>query len=64
MVGSTGREPIRFAGRWIGEEASMDRDKPEQLPSDDPKIAEEGERNRRQLDEVPEHGADPLHEGP
>jgi hypothetical protein len=37
---------------------------PQDLPSDDPKVAEEGEKNRRELDKVPEHGTDPLHEGP
>ena len=44
----------------------MDRDKDEagKLPSDDPKIAEEGRKNREEIDEVPEHGTDPLHEGP
>jgi hypothetical protein len=44
----------------------MDREKSpdEHIPSDDPKIAEAGEKNRRELDKVPEHGTDPLHEGP
>jgi hypothetical protein len=37
---------------------------PQDLPSEDPQIAEEGEKNRREMDEVPEHGSDPLHEGP
>ena len=36
----------------------------EHLPSEDPKIATEGEKNRKEMDEVPEHGTDPLHEGP
>ncbi|HEY0113151.1 MAG TPA: hypothetical protein VGB59_08350 [Allosphingosinicella sp.] len=36
----------------------------EDLPSDDPKIEEEGEKNREAMDEVPPHGTDPLHEGP
>jgi hypothetical protein len=34
------------------------------LPSDDRKIAQQGEKNRKEMDEVPEHGTDPLHEGP
>ena len=34
------------------------------LPSDDSRIEEEAERSREALDEVPEHGTDPLHEGP
>jgi hypothetical protein len=34
-------------------------------PSPNQREAEqEGEKNRRELDEVPEHGSDPLHEGP
>jgi hypothetical protein len=39
-------------------------EKDEHLPLDDRKIAEEGEKNRKEMDEVPEHGTDPLHEGP
>jgi hypothetical protein len=34
------------------------------LPSDDESIEEQGEESRRELDEVPDHGTDPLHEGP
>ena len=34
------------------------------LPSDDKAIEEEAEKNRKALDEVPEPGTDPLHEGP
>jgi hypothetical protein len=37
---------------------------PHDLPSGDKEIAEEGEKNRRELDEIPEPGTDPLHEGP
>jgi hypothetical protein len=37
---------------------------PQDLPSEDPKIEQEAEKNRREMDEVPEHGTDPLHEGP
>jgi hypothetical protein len=34
------------------------------LPSDDAAIEEEAEKSRKALDEVPEPGTDPLHEGP
>jgi hypothetical protein len=34
------------------------------LPSDDEAIEEQAKRNRDELDEVPEPGTDPLHEGP
>ena len=34
------------------------------LPSDEERIEEEAEKNRKALDEVPPHGTDPLHEGP
>ena len=34
------------------------------LPSDNEAIAREGEENKREMDEVPPHGTDPLHEGP
>jgi hypothetical protein len=34
------------------------------LPSDDPEIAREAEKSREKLDDIPEHGTDPLHEGP
>jgi len=34
------------------------------LPSGDEAIEEEAEESRRELDEVPEPGTDPLHEGP
>ena len=37
----------------------------EDLPSKDRKpIDREAEKNRKELDEVPEHGTDPLQEGP
>lgn len=44
----------------------MDRpqDSERDLPSDDEEIAREGEENRREMDEIPPHGTDPLHEGP
>ena len=34
------------------------------LPSDGEAIEEQAEESRRELDEVPEPGTDPLHEGP
>jgi len=34
------------------------------LPSDDEAIEREAERSRKELDEVPPPGTDPLHEGP
>ena len=34
------------------------------IPSEDKDIAKEGEKNREEMDKVPEHGTDPLHEGP
>ena len=36
----------------------------EHLSSDDPAIKQEGEKNREEMDHVPEPGTDPLHEGP
>ena len=34
------------------------------LPSGDEGIEKEAKESRRELDEVPEPGTDPLHEGP
>jgi len=34
------------------------------LPSGDAEIAKEGEKSRKEMDQVPAHGTDPLHEGP
>jgi hypothetical protein len=42
----------------------MDREREQDLPSDDREISEEGERNREEMDEIPAPGTDPLHEGP
>lgn len=44
----------------------MDREKKDQdLPSPDQSGAEEeAKRNRAEMDDVPPHGTDPLHEGP
>ena len=38
----------------------QDRD----VPHDDAAAKREGERNRKEMDEVPPPGTDPLHEGP
>ena len=39
--------------------------KQEDLPAkDQDEIEREAEKSREALDEVPEHGTDPLHEGP
>ena len=44
----------------------MDRDKVKErdVPYEDKAARKEGDKNRRELDEIPEHGTDPLHEGP
>jgi hypothetical protein len=42
----------------------MDREKPDPIPANKDNHASEGEKNRRELDKVPEPGTDPLHEGP
>lgn len=42
----------------------MDDKHKERLPSDDPAVLEEGEKNRKELDKVPAPGTDPSHEGP
>jgi len=34
------------------------------LPSGDEAIEREAQKSREKLDEVPEHGTDPLNEGP
>ena len=36
----------------------------EHIPSDDPAIGEQGEKNREEMDKVPPPGSDPMHEGP
>jgi hypothetical protein len=40
------------------------RSQDEHVPHDDAAAKQEGERNRKEMDEVPEPGTDPLHEGP
>jgi hypothetical protein len=44
----------------------MDKDrKDEDLPHKDQSgIADKGEEHRKEMDDVPPHGTDPLHEGP
>jgi hypothetical protein len=45
----------------------MDRDQapdPGDLPQEDGKSEERAEQAKRELDEVPAPGTDPLHEGP
>jgi hypothetical protein len=42
----------------------MDGRKEDDLPSGDAGIEREAEKSREALDEVPEPGTDPLHEGP
>jgi hypothetical protein len=53
-------------GSFAGKEApGMGRtDETRDIPSNDEEAAREGEKNRRELDEVPPPGTDPLHEGP
>lgn len=42
----------------------MGGDRQQDLPSDDEAIEAEAQKNREALDEAPEPGTDPLHEGP
>ena len=47
----------------------MDRDDSDKrpaddLPSNDNEIARRGEKNRKDMDDIPAPGTDPLHEGP
>ena len=47
----------------------MDRTRDEQvkerdLPSEDRRIDRKAEENRREMDDIPPPGTDPLHEGP
>ena len=42
-----------------------DKAKDEDLPHrDQRKLEKEGDENRKEIDDVPPHGTDPLHEGP
>ncbi len=38
--------------------------KEKDLPSNDRRLDEKGEKAREELDEIPAPGTDPLHEGP
>ena len=40
------------------------QDQDKDLPSDDEKIERDAEKNRKEQDEIPPPGTDPLHEGP
>ena len=40
-----------------------DHDK-DDLPHDNAEARDKGEEARKDMDKVPEHGTDPLHEGP
>ena len=42
----------------------MEEKKDDHIPHDDAEAKKQGELNRKEMDEVPEHGTDPLHEGP
>jgi hypothetical protein len=50
---------------FVRKDATMDekRNAPDQVEKDE-QAAEQGARNRKKLDEIPEPGTDPLHEGP
>ena len=63
-----GGEPFRRGARWASERrraVDHHKEQPEpHLPSGDEEIAKRGEKNRKEMDEVPAPGTDPLHEGP
>jgi hypothetical protein len=42
----------------------MERDQDEPQAADAEKLRREGEANRKELDDIPPPGTDPLHEGP
>ena len=48
----------------LEEETQMENSKDDHVPNDDPAAKQRGQENRKVMDEVPEHGTDPLHEGP
>jgi hypothetical protein len=65
---SSERVPRRRVGR-TKEHKAMERTreqplKEKDLPSNDRSIEKEGEKARQEMDEIPEPGTDPLHEGP
>ena len=39
-------------------------DKDKNVPNEDAEARKHGEENRKEMDEIPPHGTDPLHEGP
>lgn len=58
---ATGSFTTNLKGSDMGR---LDEASEKDLPSNDEAIAREGEENRREMDEVPPHGTEPLHEGP
>lgn len=53
---------------WGGKEVTMDEKRSnagnDETVHKDEQAVEQGKRNREKLDEIPEPGTDPLHEGP
>jgi hypothetical protein len=69
MAGSTAALGSGFRRRALSgeEEKTMGREQDlaeGDLPSGDEAIEREAQKSREKLDEVPEHGTDPLNEGP
>jgi hypothetical protein len=59
------RSRSRIAALFEHKEIAMSDDpREEHVPLNDPKAKQRGEETRKAMDEVPEHGTDPLHEGP
>lgn len=46
------------------EQQQQQDDGERRIPSNDRRIAREGEKNRKAMDSIPPAGTDPLHEGP
>jgi hypothetical protein len=57
-------EPVPSPGVHVIEEPAMTEDQSPLPDQEDADFAKEGEKNRREIEEVPEPGTDPLHEGP
>jgi hypothetical protein len=55
-----GTFPLATGDATMGEPKADKKD----LPSDDESIEREGEKNQKEMDQVPPPGTDPLHEGP
>jgi hypothetical protein len=52
---------VPSAKEWI----MTGKSEPQDLPTKDQKeIGREAQKNREKLNETPDHGTDPLHEGP